>query len=263
MEDVRSYFHIGMSKTGSTYLQKYVFPYLTDFQYIKKHDYPKYKTEIDTDLKLLFSSEKDRGIKKEIEEINRYRPNSKVIIVFREHFDWIKSKYKYYIRKFGHLKFEDYFDKVLIPDLDMHEKYYSSIIDKMNKEFPGNCLFLTYDMFKTNPDFFFRKLHRFLKTEGQKTYVNKVVKPAFNNRQLHFIRKFNRFYRYHKSTSNSKIIRKLHYKYREMLLHTTAQIGQIVPVTGEPVDRELARSKDLIQDRFREDWQTVQDYAYR
>lgn len=261
MEDAKSYFHIGMSKTGSTYLQKYVFPYLNDFQYFKKHDYLKYKTEIDTSKKLLFSNEKDRGIKKEIDEIKRYRPQSKVIIVFREHFDWIKSKYKYYIRKFGHLGFKDYYETVLIPELNMHENYFTSIIEKLENNFPGRCLYMTYDTFKKNPDFFFQRLHRFMQTEGQEEYVRKVVKPAFSNKQLHYIRKFNRLYTFDKPGYSKNLKSKLNYKYHELLLHTVAQLSKAIPVKGASIEQEISDNKTAIRTKYKKDWEQVTEVA--
>ena len=33
------YFHVGLAKTGSTFLQKNFFPYLKNIKYISTHDY--------------------------------------------------------------------------------------------------------------------------------------------------------------------------------------------------------------------------------
>ncbi len=258
-----NYFHLGMSKTASTYLQVYVFPNIPEIKFIRKHNYHLYKTDEPEGKKLLFSNEKDRNIKKEIAQIKEYRPDSKIIIVFREHFDWIKSKYKYYIRKFGHRKFSSYYNGVLIPELGMHEMYYSDIIKTLNEAFPNRCLFMTYKMFKKEPVLFYSKLHSFLGTETNTEYAKKVVKPAFSNRQLYFIRRFNRIYKYKPSKHPSRFARKVHYKYREFLLHIIGFFSKFIPSGHRSVDKELNKEKEKIRNRFREDWQKVEEYAYR
>ena len=106
------YFHLGLPKVASTYLQNEVFPKLENCRFIRKREFLKYK-EIDTDLassNLLFSSEKDRGLEESLDDILKYHPNAKVIICIRRHEDWIFSKYKYYIRKHGWMNFGQFID---------------------------------------------------------------------------------------------------------------------------------------------------------
>ena len=134
------YFHVGLAKTGSTFVQNNFFPKLKNIKYISTH---KYKNCIDiinnTNYKsYLISREFDRQLEEEVSKILKHFPQTKIIIVFREHKKWISSQFKRYSKNGWHRDFEDFYNKdntgywkkvdMLYGDkLDIISKYSNSI----------------------------------------------------------------------------------------------------------------------------------------
>ena len=63
------FFHVGISKTGSTFLQQRVFPHLKNIQYIPTHKYHQINDEIKKvkNGPILVSREFDRQFEREVD----------------------------------------------------------------------------------------------------------------------------------------------------------------------------------------------------
>lgn len=257
-QELEYYIHVGLPKTASTYLQVHVFPFLKGVGYFGKKSYKQYKESPPKGYsKLLYSSEKDIGLFEELEEIKRYRPRAKIIIVFREHFSWITSKYKYHIRKSGPLLFHEFYQQKLIRDRQIDDHFYRNIVAKIEETFPNRWLALRYDELKNDPASFNDKLLQFLGVDQEPYFKNTIVKPAFSNRQLYVIQKFNQTFRYSPSQHPQKWRRKLHYKLREFALHTVATLGYLSPAGDKKIEREIDSNRENIRSYFREDWDYI------
>ncbi|NOZ48044.1 MAG: hypothetical protein GXO79_14900 [Chlorobi bacterium] len=109
------YFHVGLPRAASTFLQHKVFPKFRGIEFIKKHNF-KYRDKIISESKsdkILLSTEMDIGKENRYDdliEVSKKFPNSKTILVLRKHDSWIKSKYYYFIRKHGYLDFDEFFN---------------------------------------------------------------------------------------------------------------------------------------------------------
>ena len=81
------YFHVGISKTGSTFLQQRVFPILKNIHYIPTRKYHKIDEEISSIKKgnVLVSREFDRQFEREVDLFAKDNKNVVHIIVFRRH----------------------------------------------------------------------------------------------------------------------------------------------------------------------------------
>lgn len=258
MNEAKYFFHVGLPKTASTYLQVFVFPFLHGVRYFRKRHYLQYKSlPGKPGEKLLFTNEKDVDLLQELETIKDYCPQAHIIIVFREHFSWITSKYKYHIRKSGPLFFKEFYEQQLIEERGMNKHYYRNIVEKIESLFPDRCQVLLYDELKHNPHSFNEKLLRFLDVKQEPVFKNTVVKPAFSSRQLYVIRKFNRAFRYTPSSHPKKWRRKLHYKIREFTLHIIAQLSHINFWNTTAIDKELEDAKEEMQAYYKDDWDFV------
>jgi len=105
------YFHVGLAKTGSTFLQKNFFPYLKNIKYISTHSYRNCidiinKTNYDS---YLISREFDRPLEQEVKKISNVFPQTKIIIVFRKHEKWISSQFKRMSKNGWHWSFEKFY----------------------------------------------------------------------------------------------------------------------------------------------------------
>ena len=106
------YFHVGLPKTASTYLQALIFPKLKGIKFFPKKKFNKYKNlhAQRAEGKFLFSSETDRWMDEKLKEISEYYPDAGIIFVFRRHDQWISSKYNYHLRKNGRISFDELFN---------------------------------------------------------------------------------------------------------------------------------------------------------
>lgn len=169
MKQPKIFVHIGLPKTGTTFLQEKVFPKM-DINFICKENLAIAKL---SSKKVNLISDEDLSHKLDTFGVNRYEiayrihklfPNAKIIIVFREKEKWLKSIYNQYLKsvyrpympfdKFketmienGALKFENYeqFLRRLFPNVltlqfeDMKKDVYgfvSKICDFMGVEVP-------------------------------------------------------------------------------------------------------------------------------
>ena len=94
------YFHVGISKTGSTFLQKRVFPLLSKIAYIPTNRYQNIFLEIEK-IKfgnVLVSREFDRQFEKEVFKFSNKYPQSTPIIVLRRHDEYFASQYRRFVK---------------------------------------------------------------------------------------------------------------------------------------------------------------------
>ncbi len=256
-QKAKVYFHLGLPKTGSTYLQAKIFPEIPKINYFKKHDYKKYKNLIPENNEIyFFTCEKDVILFDEMDRIkDKFPDNAYIILVFRKHYSWIVSKYKNHIRKYGHLKFNEFFSTQEKSLLNINQYFYSSLSAAFCKKFDNRVLFLNYDELKKSPHSFIRKIYNFLGINKEEiTYKKSVVKRSFSTNQLIILRKFNDSYRYKKLRTKYRLINRIHYKYRHFLLHIVAFLSRFIPTDSSDFEEELNREKETINAYFKEDW---------
>lgn len=110
------YLHIGLHKTGTTFLQKAVFPLWQGIEYLPL-DKLEYLTRMSDEVDYLLSreglsgqnwmhsEERDRCIMR----LARLFPDARIIMSFRQHSGYIVSSYNQFLQRGGYLEFGDYF----------------------------------------------------------------------------------------------------------------------------------------------------------
>ncbi|GAB4382577.1 MAG: hypothetical protein Kow0075_14480 [Salibacteraceae bacterium] len=256
--------HLGLEKTGSTFLHERVFTKLSGIRYHRKSRFRYFEQIVDLapTENHLFRFETDREFFNVVDRIVAHRPDAFVFFVLRRHDSWLKSKYNYHIRKHGFKSLREFFDM----DNDMGEWKKSEMllkpkIDYALQKFPGRVLLLNYDELRSDRRKFIGHILTFTGAElNDFKGLDKPSKPAFSLKQNRILMAFNRAYPYKHLGSRSRFLNRLWYKYREFLLHTVAFLAQFVPsalVSKDPIiDEEyLNRVKDF----YRDDWQYALD----
>lgn len=260
------FFHLGLPKAASTYLQRVVFPKLRGIQYFpKKHfkKYPELIEETDYD-RYLFSDEMYSNLEKRVASIGAHYPNAGAIFVLRRHDQWLTSRYKYYLKKKGYLNFREYFNIHNNQGwLKKESLYFRKKLEAIENAFKKKPLILFHEELKEHPETFFHKLISYTGAElNFSDLANSKVKQSFNEKQLVFLRKFNRAFPYQKPKKLPKPFKKLKQNLHEGFGIAVANIALFLPWSLFK-DEPLIPTEDLkaIRDYYQEDWKYCQAFA--
>ncbi len=109
--------HVGLHKTGTTFLQRQVFPYIQDIHFVDKEESIRFDMKLEKNKINLISNEDlsgdpwggDVGDRFQIaQRLKGAFPDARIIVGTREKNSWIKSLYKNYVRKGGIYDFDDF-----------------------------------------------------------------------------------------------------------------------------------------------------------
>jgi len=254
------YFHLGLEKTGSTFYQNTIFKNLIGIKYHRKSKFKYFEKIIEKNPngKHLFAFETDRELFNTVDKVAKYTPNAQIFIILRRQDSWLSSKYHYHIRKHGFLSLRSFFDlKNDTGPQKKEELYLKPKIDYLESKIQSPILFLNYEELKQDAEKYVGRMLSFMGTElNRSANIHKPRKKAFSLKQNRILMSFNKFYRYKKANTGSKFWNRVHYKYREFLLHIISFIGQFVPsfmVSKEPIiDKGYLKE---IKDFYQEDWE--------
>jgi hypothetical protein len=195
-------------------------------------------------------------------DVAKNYPNTYPIIVLRRHGSWLSSKYKYYLRKHGKKRFNEYFDPnsdtsvMSVKNLQFYPK-----IQLLWEYFEKRPLVLFQEELKQAPFEVIDLLAEYTGAEYNKSDIQiKTVKKAYSEKQLKLVRRFNNFHSFDKSKISSRTGRFIMKKWSALLLHTVAYLGVILPQKdAEPlIPREDIQ---FVNDKFKEDWQKCINFA--
>lgn len=151
------YFHVGLGKTASTWLQNKVFGKFQGVLYIHPTAYTQWRKAVVNTMydKVLISREMDQQLEREVSAFAAVRPDTHAIIVMRTNAQWIASQYRRFLKNGYCFTFEEFFDVehdngfwkrddvFLFPKIEILQKY-----------FAHPPLILTYDQLKQDPEEF-------------------------------------------------------------------------------------------------------------
>ena len=263
------FFHVGLPKTASTFLQRNVFPHFKNIHFIKKHDFKhrdKIISESDSETILLsieINPDNEKGEEK-IKDVAKKYPNTYPIIVLRRHGSWLRSKYKYYLRKHGTKDFTGYFDPDENKGVLTHEnlRFYPKI-KLLETYYQHPPLVLFQEELKNAPFKVIDLLANYTgATYNKKDISIKTVKKSYSEKQLKLVRRFNKFYRFDNSGIKSKTADFAYKKISALLLHSVAFFGYFF--SGKKLKNESFIPKDIIKqvnEMYKEDWNNCVEYA--
>lgn len=177
---------MGLERTGTTFLQRNVFPFFDNVYYIPKRKYslaPQLIRE-STSNKILVSREFNRGF---TEAINQFSHDVKAtvipIIILRRHDQWVLSLYKRELKNGQIITFKSFIDHYLNEDaLRFHEKCIHLI------ETFGQVHLLFYDHLKNDPVEFLEEIQSILDCPVKWEKVNfNSIHSSYTTHQLKFI----------------------------------------------------------------------------
>ncbi len=261
------FFHVGLGKVASTYLQYKVFPKFKNIRYIQRTKYWKSPQIIQKSNynKFLISREFDKYLERESKFISGYFPDAKPIIILRRHDSWIASQYRRYAKNGYPWSFTEFFDhKNDTGQWGKKELRFYDKIRTLEKYFSNKPLVLFYDEMKKDPMEFIDRLARYMGAEYNPDDISLSKKHiSYNEKQMKATlavgRKIN--IQPHIRLKN-KVLDKLRHFYVAAIRYTTLYTALMLPdswFSEEPLIPQPVLNE--IRESYRDDWEKCLEYA--
>lgn len=265
MRESNTVFHIGLHKTGTTFLQHDVFPKIEGVSFISNGVYelltspPENKKLVSCEL---LCGHPWRGgwfeeFRENVENIGEVHPESKCIIGFRRHDKLVKSLYKQYLHEGN----TGGVDKFFSPDgtglMSPADLGFRRRLELIEKHFAGMLVY-TQEELKNNFKEFLRRLGKFLNAhisldEINRNKKNVGIKTKF---QVRLLRSLNRIDSSLQNgplpTLHNRLFRILNITPRSLVQNKLKGIGWEQYDLPEEVSNYLG-------ERFSDDWKYIQE----
>lgn len=262
-------FHIGLHKTGTTYLQQRVFPNLRGIEYLRWRNI-EYYLRLKRGRTYLTSCEGLSGttfatLDTRLEAIRNLAamfPGAKVIVGFRDHGGYLASLYSQYLRYGGKHRFSDFFSlDGTAPDalLRADNINFQAIIETVAAEFGTRPFVYIMQQMFSDEQTFLRKLSEFADCDQ---VPNSLMQGEASNRGLkgkqgEWLRRCNSLFdvRFSKDGRNRPYQSLVRYRLDPPTI--CRRWLSVIP-SGPLVDSETRKK---INSYFRDDWQYVEEYV--
>jgi hypothetical protein len=267
--DFEIYFHVGLGKVASSYLQQRVFPKLENITYIPTNKYKQCK-EIIAERgpgKYLISREFDRQFEREVRWFTKTYPDTHIIILFRDHGSWIASQYRRYVKNGWYWDFEKFFDLKSdggfwkTDQLFFYPKL--EIIESCTDKKP---LVLFHEELKGDPWVFFDKISRYANATYSKEKISlSQVHKSYTEKQLLVLRTFCRKYvRYVPRGKDNMLHHWLTFRPWWAFFHLIMYVAALFPKAWVPEESLIDKAYlDEINKAYSADWKRLKAYALK
>lgn len=250
------YFHVGLGKTASTFLQSRFFPKLRGIHYTPSNIYrffPKIVKKGEYD-RYLFSREFDRQFYTETQKIADLSKDTYIIIILRRHDSWISSQYRRYVKNGGKQLFEEFMD------LDQDNGHWKQkdllffpMLEFLHEKFTKKPLVLFHEDLKENPEAFLNRISEYLEASYNLKEIDLTPKHAsYSDHQLLFARKFSPFNKDKEIHFKNRILGFLKTRSYSLINHLILYIALLLPQKKEKLIP--ASQQEKVKDYFQEDW---------
>jgi len=263
------YFHLGLGKTGSTYMQYKVFPKFKRVHYIQRTKYKRCFNIIkSTNYQRYFvSNEFDRQFPYELNRIAHEFPSAKVIIVLRRQDSWLASQYRRWVKNGYSKSFQEFIDlKNDKGEWKQSEALFYPYIEIVMQKLKSKPLVLLYDDMVKNPIGMFKKIADFVGASFNPDDISlKRKHSSYNSKQLRYRRSWNKIIPADIKLSKFKPVGFLQkILFVKAVRYGSLYLANILPERMAPKET-LTSSSYLkeIETFYREDWEKCVGFATR
>jgi len=210
---------VGPHKTGTTFRQKFLYPYIDEINYLGHRiniELIIFKDFNKKNKKILISNENlsdwsylpnHNAVKERnnaIKNIKKLFPNANIIICKRKRNKWIKSLYKQYIWSGGILSYKNWLNSMESNVFDLDD-----YIRVLKSNFDNVCV-LNYNDMNENMEAFTKNLFDFFKVKPI-NYENRKVNVSLSDKKVKILRIFNHIFKTHENKYGLPFFR--HWRY--------------------------------------------------
>lgn len=251
---------MGLSKTGSTFLQHQVFPKIKNIYYLPTVKY-RHALKLIPDIKasnILVSREFDQQFEQEVKKFSAAYPDAYPIIVLREHSSWALSNYKRFVKNGHPISFREFIDiekdegLFKLKDFD-YERY----IDLLEYHFSQKALVLFYEDLKQNPQAFVQEILEYTGASLEMQKVNWNPKHvSYDLHTLKIVRKLSDKIQFQKKLEVHRKPKGFLYNlYANIIRYSVLYGSKLLPASWFDAE-EFVANEDLkaVGNHFRAQW---------
>ena len=258
------YFHVGLGKTASTWLQNKVFGRFEGVEYIHPTHYSRWRETVTRKGggKVLISREMDQQLEREVSAFAAVRPDTHAIIVMRTNAQWIASQYRRFLKNGYCFTFEEFFDVdgdtgfwkrddvLLAPKLDILRRYFT---------YPP--LVLNYDQLREDPKAFISQMTDYIGTTCEMSNISfEKHHASYSEKQLKWMLAVGK-YLFSKKIQDPSLPRWrkwIRRRPRMWMCYLVLYSAYLIPnafISKQPLIPK--RSLDKINNYYAQDWQNI------
>jgi hypothetical protein len=262
------YFHVGLGKVASTYLQHRFFPKLQGIRYIPTNRYRRSPGIIAKSGpgRYLVSREFDQQLEEQVKWFSSFYPHAKPIIILRRNDSWMASQYRRYVKNGGYLPFTGFFD--VEGDTGLWKRRHATFftnIEVLEKYFNTRPLVLFYDELQQDPWAFFDKIARFTGATYERSAISlDKVHRSYNEKQLKAMRRVARAVFGEKKPIYSRhpVLHWIQRRSRMLACYSILYPALLLPESWlAPDPLILPEELEKVRDFYQEDWERCRAYA--
>lgn len=262
------FFHVGLGKTASKFLQHKIFPKLKEIYYVKPTQYKRVGHIIDgtNGCKVLVSREFDNQLEEETTKFAALYPEARIIIVLRQHDSWMASQYRRYIKNGHSCTFEEFIDVDNDRGYWRRDKvFFMPKLKHLEKLFGRKPLVLFHEDLAAYPVHFIGQIIQFT---GARCDVEKMpLKPhhtSYSDHQLKVMRRVAKYLLPQRDSmySRHRLISWLQKRSRLLVCYVILFVARLLPAAWFSRE-ELIPVSSLVKVRnyYADDWELCRAYA--
>jgi len=261
------FFHTGMAKTGTTFLQYRVFPKFEGVYYIQRTRYQRAIRIIrkSSHPRIFLSNEFDIQFEREMKKFSAVFPQTRTLVVFRRQDGYIASQFRRFVKNGFRGSFRDFFDleedRGFFKKKDLEFMRYIRILEESYRLKP--FVFFYEDM-RDDPERFILDMASLMRVRIDMRRVNlKRKHSSYNEKQLRAVQYVGRFVDLKEKTScRNRVARFFCRLPQNLVRYPTLWIGGLLPArlySQEPLIPPGELEK--IREYYKDDWQACHEYA--
>ncbi|GAB1308269.1 hypothetical protein KH5_09520 [Urechidicola sp. KH5] len=267
--DIEIYFHLGVERTGTKYLQKSIFPFYEGIHFINKdryhrakeiitrREYKRYLVSMELNLSPMFEEY--------VSDFAKNFPHAKCIMVIRRQDEWLLSHYKRIIKNGEQKTFKEFLNLETEESVyKRNDLLYMDKIQILESHFNNKPLYILYDTLDANPIAYLKEIATFVKVPfNPRTVDLKKRHVSYNKKQLKaikWVRKYVNIDR--RKPSNSKVLNLFHRIYVDLIRYIVIYGTYLIPGKASE-EKALVSTSELkeIRDFYQKDWEATKNYV--
>jgi len=261
------YFHVGLGKTGTTFLQYQVFPQFKGVDYIQRTRFKNAKKIIAAGKanKYLVSREFDQQFEAEVGKFAETHPDTTAIMVLRRHDSWLASQYRRAIKNGFTYTFHEFIDlKNDTGFFKIKDLTYYRMILLLEKHFTRKPIVLLYEDMKKEPEAFIENLaNRIGATVNVSSLNLKPKHTSYSEQQLNAVNWIAKKINIKKERIfKNGLLHLLHRLYLSIWRYGTLYVSKILPKNW--FSQEILPTREnleMIKIHFEVDWERCKNYS--